>query len=134
MKTNTEQIFRIIDANANRVKEGLRVIEEYARFCLENKTVMQNIRDVRHSLDNLFNDIYKNMINARDIKNDHGKEFVDGKRDNIKNLLIANCKRVQEGLRVLEEYLKLVDIKIGLDFKSIRFKMYEIEKEMFNTF
>lgn len=47
METN---IFRAIDANLNRVTEGLRVIESTVRFSLNHGPIQQQVKSLRHRL------------------------------------------------------------------------------------
>ena len=61
-------------------------------------------------------------------------EFLKAKeqsRQNLKNIVIANFKRAEESLRVLEEYSKIIDFDIALKYKALRYKVYTIEKKMF---
>ena len=105
-------IYRIIDANINRVSEGLRVLEDLARFKCGEAYLTEEIKKLRHSIRKGVNDFYSQFLSSRDSVNDIGLEIsqknqLDNK-SNIKDLIIANFKRVQEGLRVIEENFKIV--------------------------
>lgn len=122
---------RIIDANINRTSEALRVIEDIYRFLYNNKERTKQIKKFRHEINTLFPK--KSNLQARNIKKDKGKFFntrKEFKRKSLEDIIIANCKRVQESTRVLEESLKLIKIKKAKLFKTIRFKTYEMEKEL----
>ncbi len=125
---------RILDANTNRLKEGLRVIEDIARFVKEDKKIMGEIKKARHNIDSYIKAIspdYKKQINFRESKQDIGKKTYtesEFKRKNLQEILISNFKRVQESLRVLEEISKIKDVKTAEKFKQLRFKIYELEK------
>lgn len=124
--------YRVIDANINRLREGIRVIEDIYRYIYNNKSISQQLKKLRHQI--RTND-YNRLIYHRNIKNDILKETTSSeqKRDNIEHILISNYKRAQESSRVLEEILKLIDIKSAQNFKEIRYQLYDLEKEISNT-
>ena len=129
MKSNEEpKLFRLIDANLNRLKEGIRVIEDIQRYIYDNKPLASRLKNLRHEA--AFED--ERMLRSRDIQNDVLKETIANEleRENIQSLLKANMKRAQESARVLEEAMKLVDPQWSETFKSIRYELYDIEKEL----
>lgn len=119
---------RLFDANLNRCREGMRVVEDTARFVLCKNTVYKRVRAMRHSVDQLTRGIYPELLANRDSVSDAGRKLKEGGRGNLRSVLIANFRRVEESLRVLEEYGKLVSASAGSKFKKIRFEMYTIEK------
>ena len=117
--------FRIIDANLNRATEGLRNIEEYTRFILNNKNLSKKLKNLRHQIAQFFEKDYENLINSRNVVNDVGVDIQNiTKETNKSDVLRANIKRTQQALRVLNEYGTLDD--------KYRYEMYEIEKEIMN--
>ena len=130
----TDNYFRLIDANLNRCREGLRVVEDTARFILEEEKIYKQIRSLRHKLEGLTRDIYPELLRNRDSINDSGRAIKEGKRKSIREVLIANFKRAQEALRVLEEYGRLISPSAGAGFKKIRYGVYNIEKIMLKDF
>lgn len=133
--TNEEKIVRIIDANVNRAVEGLRVMEEVARFVIENKGLTEQLKKLRAKLRRLAVELQSKAqaLHARQALSDVGGKLYtesESRRGNIKDVLVANAKRVQEALRVLEEFSKLTQPSAGADFKAIRFKVYELEKAL----
>ena len=126
-------INRILDANLNRAREGLRVIEEYYRFLKEDKAQSQAYKDLRHGITDIIK-TYLNqeeLLHARDASGDVlGTEYQasEAKRDVPEDVLKANLQRVKESLRVLEEYGKLVHLDLGEAFQKLRFQIYELEK------
>ena len=122
-------IYRIIDANLNRLREGIRVIEDITRYSLNNKTLCIKLKDLRHKAR-----IDTSLLHYRDIKNDVSKQSSssEAKRANLRDISIANFKRSQESARVIEEILKL-DSSLGdyQVFKNIRYELYDIEIEYF---
>jgi len=122
--------YRLLDANLNRAREGLRVIEDVARFLYDDKKLSQKIRNLRHNLTNVTKSIYPRLLKSREPERDVGLTIKEGKRSNLKDILFANFRRVEEGIRVLEEFSKLISADAGDRLKKIRFKIYGIEKEI----
>ncbi len=122
------KLFRLVDANLNRLKEGIRVIEDINRYLYDNQAVASKLKGLRH-LATVGN--YLHILPHRDIENDVLKTSTETEmqREDIKSLLLANYKRVQEAARVLEESFKLIDPKKSEDFKTIRYDLYALEKE-----
>jgi len=128
-----EQTLRIIDANLDRTTEGLRVLEDIARFVLENSSVAGILKNLRHTIHQAFPDYSINLISARDSAADVGR-LVEHKKEPATNLVdtvITNARRVEQSLRVLEEASRLPEslAKIAI-FEDARYLMYELEKEL----
>lgn len=125
------KIYRLIDANINRVSEGLRVLEDIARFVLEKKYLSKDIREMRHIVRKSFTN--HNLLSFRDSQNDIGLNIsqsskLDAKEDTL-DLINANFKRVQEGLRSIEEALKTLGyLNESKTYEALRFKSYDLEK------
>ncbi|MCG3678546.1 thiamine-phosphate pyrophosphorylase [Aliarcobacter butzleri] len=117
---------RLIDANLNRLREGIRVVEDIFRYVYNNKEVATKLKNLRH-LARTQN--YYELLETRDVKNDVLKESIKSEqnRDNLNSILIANFKRAQESARVLEEFTKLTSIKDSENFKYIRYELYNLE-------
>ncbi len=132
---NQKLIYRIIDANLNRAKEGLRVCEDITRFILESPSLTANLKQIRHKLDKLILSFapqrYKLLL-TREAKNDVGRLIFgqELKRSGISDILFANIQRVKESIRVLEEFSKLSNAKRAADFKAARYSVYELEKKI----
>jgi thiamine-phosphate pyrophosphorylase len=120
---------RLFDANLNRAREGLRVIEDTARFVEINPKIFTEARAARHKLDKITRAIYPELLKERDSRSDKGRTVKEAKRPGLKALMSANFRRVEEALRVLEEYGKLVAPKAAPIFKAIRYKIYILEKQ-----
>jgi len=120
---------RLLDANLNRLKEGIRVIEDIFRYIFDNSEVALRLKNLRH-LAKLPN--YNELLTSRDIKNDVLKQTTksEATRKDINDILIANFKRAQESARVLEEFCKLTNSENADTFKSIRYELYDIEKSI----
>jgi thiamine-phosphate pyrophosphorylase len=125
---------RIIDANINRLGEGLRVLEEFARMTLNDTALTQKLKNLRHQIVVVNTELQKKLLQARDAGRDVGSGIgVDGeeKSRDITGIITANAKRTQESLRVLEEMAK--NHTLGLDtenYRKARFELYTIEKEL----
>ncbi|RKY41887.1 MAG: thiamine-phosphate pyrophosphorylase [Candidatus Makaraimicrobium thalassicum] len=126
-------VYRIIDANLNRVMEGIRVCEDIIRFSSNNEHLTGKLKTLRHEVFNAIKDLRKEhleeLVSSRDL-NDVGMRSSESEksRDNLVDLFLANTQRGKESLRVLEEVLKLFDRQLSQKFKKFRFKLYEIEK------
>lgn len=120
---------RVIDANVNRCREGLRVIEDTARFVLGREKEFTAVRKLRHRLDVLTRDIYPQLLAQRDARRDAGRGIAEGARTDLAAILAANFRRVEESLRVLEEYSKLLSPDAAPAVKDIRYTSYSLEKK-----
>ncbi|WP_456402974.1 thiamine-phosphate pyrophosphorylase [Hydrogenimonas sp.] len=127
-KRREPNLFRLLDANLNRLKEGIRVIEDLNRYLYDNEPIASKLKSLRHlaKVDN-----YLEMLHHRDIQNDVLKRSVETelKRKDPESVLLANYKRAQEASRVLEEGFKLIDAKKSETFKTIRYELYALEQE-----
>jgi thiamine-phosphate pyrophosphorylase len=125
------KINRIIDANLNRYKEGIRVVEDILRYYFSSP-LAKELKALRHiKLPN-----YKELLKERDSINDILKPSTNSekKRTSLEDIVIANFKRAQESARVLEEIFKLSDISLSEEFKSARYKLYNLEKEVIESY
>ncbi len=126
-------ILRIIDANINRVSEGIRVIEDIIRFFYNNEELFKKLKSIRHEIRKNVSNF--NLETFRDTNKDVGKKTFlkdEVNRDNLENIFKANLKRVEEGLRVLEEIFKIENKNLSEFFKLKRFEIYDIEKKIFS--
>jgi thiamine-phosphate pyrophosphorylase len=125
---------RILDANINRAKEGLRVCEEVARFIINSRPLTAAFKNLRHGIDSalLYLPSRKKIIMHRDAGCDIGKEILGNEltRNNIADIFMANLQRAKESVRVLEEFSKLYAKKPALLFKAIRYRIYTLEKKV----
>ena len=117
---------RLIDANLNRLREGIRVVEDIFRYIYNNKEISTKLKSLRH-LARTKN--YYELLETRDVENDVLRESIKSEqnREDLNSILIANFKRAQESSRVLEELTKLSSIKDSENFKYIRYELYNLE-------
>jgi thiamine-phosphate pyrophosphorylase len=125
----TNKLHRLIDANLNRLREGIRVCEDVERYINDNKKLSQKLKSLRHEC-RVKN--FETYLKSRDIVGDVLKTTTtsEATRKDIPSLQIANIKRAQESARVLEESFKLIDVDEAEKFKLIRYGLYDIEKIM----
>ncbi|PAF43644.1 thiamine-phosphate pyrophosphorylase [Helicobacter sp. 11S02596-1] len=121
----------MLDANLNRLKEGIRVIEDTARYLQNDKDIASRLKDLRHKA--ILNHSIS-LLDSRNTITDVLKKTTlsETQRNGIHQIVCANFKRAQESARVLEEYLKWEDLKLfgeSENFKHIRYELYSIEKE-----
>lgn len=128
-----KDLLRIIDANLNRSREGLRVCEEIARFILEDAKATAAFKNLRHRISRSIKKIPGmsiGLVECRNTRSDAGKDILNNSlRRNCKDVFSANIQRVKEALRVLEEFSSIFNRSLGKDFSRLRFKVYELEKE-----
>jgi thiamine-phosphate pyrophosphorylase len=127
-------IYRIIDANFNRAREALRVIEDYCRFALNSSVLSGRTKQLRHQLCGVITQLDAGkLIAARDTLADVGvDQAVEGqhKRGDLKDCLTAGCKRLVEALRVLSEVVQIHDKAIARQIEQLRYAAYTLEKDI----
>ena len=126
-------LYRAVDANINRVCEGIRVLEDISRFHFENTYTTKKLREFRHEVRKTFSS--NELIYSRDSSGDVGRKISEvstlDKKNTVDDIIKSNFKRAQEGLRTIEEILKILgNYEIGKKYEKLRFKSYELEKEM----
>ncbi len=129
-RVSQKGIYRILDVNLNRCREGLRVIEDIYRFEYSREDVYRRLRNIRHRLNKIFGRMYPQLLISRQSREDFGQRFKEKKRKNIEEILIANFKRIEESLRVLEEFVRLISKDVGKRLKTIRYALYDMEKRL----
>jgi len=134
-RADTDVIYRIIDANLNRLREALRVIEEYFRFIQTNESIAVDLKLLRHSIEELDTGFTReHLLASRDTETDpfaYTTREEELSRRGVTDILTAGFKRSQEAARVLEEYSKVSDKPLLSDrAKQIRFSLYRLEKRI----
>ena len=132
----SRQRLRIIDANLNRAGEGLHLLEDLARLILDDAGLSQQLKTIRHEIvrgDLAFN---QQLIQSRNSEGDVGVDIEalgEEKQRELPIMVVANARRVQESLRILEELSKIPGTTPKLDsekFKQARFALYTIEQKL----
>ena len=136
---------RVLDACMNRAREGLRVLEDYARFIMDDGGLVRVLKDLRHSLTAVERklviiptdgaDLFA-LVADRDVAGDTGT-CVTGSQEQVRgeslDVVHANARRVQESLRSLEEFSKLIHPALSAEMKQLRYQMYEVHQRMLLT-
>jgi thiamine-phosphate pyrophosphorylase len=132
LPTDRLAALRIIDANFNRAMEGLRVLEEYCRFGLDDVHLTRLWKDLRHSLANLQGQLPQHdLLHSRDTYGDVGttaKTTAELTRESIQHVAQASCKRLEQALRSLGEYAKVLGLSSAPEFETLRYQVYTLEK------
>ncbi|WP_254945360.1 thiamine phosphate synthase [Cyanobium sp. AMD-g] len=120
-------IDRLLDANLDRAREGLRVLEDWARFALDRPDLVARCKDQRQRLGRLHQERYKL---ARHTASDPAAGMThpaQAERQDGASVLAANAGRVQEALRVLEEFGRMQDPALAAEAAAIRYALYDLE-------
>ena len=123
-------VAQLIDANLDRAREGLRVVEDWCRFGLKQKDLVITLKDWRQSLGMHHHEIYKK---SRATNQDQGiglQHPAQEKRQSPEQIVAANCSRAQEALRVLEEFSRTIDPDLASISAEIRYGLYELESNI----
>lgn len=127
---NRVSLLRIIDANANRAAEGMRVVEEYARFVLEDAHLTRLQKQLRHDLVEILRALPREALcAARATQQDVGTQVATSsefERRDARDIAAANQKRVEQSLRSLEEYLKPLSVEAAGGIEQLRYRAYTL--------
>lgn len=131
--------FRLLDANINRAAEGLRVLEDIARFGFDQQELSAALRRLRHAVRDLFKGQEDTLLAARNAAEDVGKRIseqnLSDQRSNLRDTVQANFKRVQEAARTVEEVLKAHgNYAAGKKIEQLRFQVYDLEASFLPLF
>ncbi|QDU78496.1 Thiamine-phosphate synthase [Polystyrenella longa] len=128
--------FRILDAAANRAREGMRVIEDYVRFTLDDTFLSREFKELRHRFTAACSQFDQHeLLASRNTTGDVGTTIStpsELQRESGEAVLAANFKRLQESLRTLEEWSKVVARESAPQFEQIRYQVYQQEKVLMN--
>ena len=125
-----QAVLRLLDANLDRAREGLRVVEDWCRFALDRADLVARLKDLRQRLGRLHGEAYKQ---ARHTASDGAAGLshpAQAERQTPQAVVAANCARVQEALRVLEEFGRAVDPVLAAEAAAIRYALYDLEVEL----
>lgn len=128
---NQQATYRILDANLDRAREGIRIIEEWCRFALDSPTLAQTCKEMRQTLARWHTE---EIHAARNTPDDCGTTLThpqEETRNSPQQVLHINLARTQEALRVLEEYGKLYHPEMGNACKQLRYQIYTLESTLF---
>lgn len=126
---------QIIEANLNRLREGIRVAEELLRYTPGAEGEFGKLKRLRLDAGDAEKEarrvLGRELSRARRLQKDAGKdETPTGElaRCDITQLVTANLKRAQEAARTIEELAKLTaGAALSRRYKKLRFTVYACE-------
>ena len=126
---------RVLDAAANRAREGLRVVEDFVRFVLDDADLSERLKTLRHRLQvELESFGGADLMLARDTQHDVGTQIrtvTESRRESPRSVLLANTRRVAEALRTLEEFGKRIAPTAATVIERLRYDFYTIERAVY---
>ena len=130
-------VLRILDANVNRATEGLRVLEDYVRFVLDDAHLSQLCKMLRHDTSGAVQRLAgAERWAARDTLRDVGTQIstpAEYLRENLADVLTANASRIEQSLRCLEEYAKILEPGVESQFEAFRYRAYTLSRAIVIT-
>lgn len=127
------RLLRVLDVNSNRAQEGLRVVEDLVRLCLQSPTQFNALRRVRHALAGVLRGLpvsASERAAARDSEGDPGRRIYPTPIDSVERLLLINLQRAKEAVRVIEEVSRIVCAEQARRLQQIRFQLYDVERRL----
>ncbi|MCB9949477.1 MAG: thiamine phosphate synthase [Planctomycetaceae bacterium] len=129
-----DSLHRTLDAAANRCREGVRVVEDFVRFQLNQPQLSEQCKTFRHGLTSALQLVGSDAwIAVRDSHHDVGREITtpqEKQRGSVEDVVRANCKRVEEALRSLEEFGKVINTDFATRIEQLRYEFYSIEQAL----
>jgi len=130
-------LFRILDAAANRAGEGLRVVEDYLRFALNDRFLTEQLKACRHQLAQALQLLPTSaLLSCRDTPSDVGTSLHsrhERQRQSLLEVVRADFRRVQEACRSLEEFGKRVSPEFSSAAGQVRYQVYTLERAVFTA-
>ncbi len=123
---------RILDVNLNRSLESLRILDDYARFVLNDRTITKVLKSLRHDLAQATDSLsHSARLAFRDTASDVGTSIAGNTeytRNSTAHVAMVNFRRLQESLRSLEEYGKIESPPFAKQVEQIRYRTYSLEQ------
>jgi thiamine-phosphate pyrophosphorylase len=125
-------VLRVVDAAMNRGREGLRVVEDYVRFVLDDRHLTAQMKKLRHDLAAIGSRVsIDRRLAARETQGDVGTSVTlpsERSREGTRGVLVANFTRLEESLRTLEEFGKILDPDLAAEVKQLRYRAYTLQR------
>ncbi|MDY3551111.1 thiamine phosphate synthase [Gemmata sp. JC717] len=125
---------RVLDASLNRAREAARVLEDYARFVLDDRFLTQEVKELRHGLAAAAQKLPPRVLLAsRETLRDVGTTATaasEYERASPAHVAVVNLKRLQESLRSLEEFGKVFGPDLGRTLEAVRYRAYTLERAL----
>ncbi|QDS96382.1 Thiamine-phosphate synthase [Roseimaritima multifibrata] len=126
----TTAIYRILDASFNRIGEGFRTLEDYARFALNDALLAESAKGLRHDLATAASQLpRRELLAARDTPGDVGTDLqTSGEQTRAApaSVAVAAATRCQQALRSAEEYAKCISPNVAVQLEKIRYQTYTL--------
>lgn len=146
-ESDRNNTFRILDAAANRAREGIRVVEDFVRFTLDDAFLSRRLKELRHSLSVALRGLDESaLISSRDTVGDVGTTIhtnSEMSRVSLLDVARANLKRIEEATRTLEEFSKVAVAfdpsathlrNLPTQLGQVRYDLYTLEKAILTSF
>lgn len=122
---------RLIDAACNRACEGLRTLEDLARFLLDDAAAVEQFKAVRHEIRAALKRAWPGNRAPwhRDTAGDVGTDLVtsgESVRTGAGDVACAATGRATEALRSLEEVAKVDAPATAATFEALRYRVYDL--------
>lgn len=130
---STARLLRVVDANLNRVREGLRVCEDVVRLVLGSRRSFRRVRSLRYALNDCARRLPCSPVElarSRDSRGDLGRRAAPSRAASAQQLLLINLQRSKEALRVLEECSRVLCPRHVGGFQRLRFHAYDVERDL----
>ncbi len=118
------------DAAFNRAREGLRVMEDLARFILDEHDLVMPLKQIRHELTSLSRRWPGlTLVLSRDVAGDVGTSMTtpgEAARGCLRDVASAAGRRSTEALRSLEELAKVEVPDISPTLEQMRYRLYDL--------
>ena len=135
--TRSDGVFRLLDANANRAREAMRVLEDTARFVLDEETLTARCKAIRHEVTTCIGALMGHVESrGRDVQGDVGTaDDLDSEhfRPGITSVVMAASHRAGEALRTLEEFAKMFDASIAQRLEQQRYEAYALQSAILDV-
>ena len=125
-------VLRVVDAAANRAQEAMRVVEDYVRFILDDGHLTGRLKALRHELTAMLSSIsIARRLAARETQGDVGTRIsnrTEQTRKDAAAVMIAGFSRLQQSLRTLEEFCKVLDPAVAGRIERLRYASYTLQR------
>lgn len=133
-RNSAAAVIRLLDASLNRASEGARVVEDYARFVLDDPYLTRLAKTLRHGVAAAGAPIRSDQrLAVRDTRTDVGAVITtpsETQREDAWRVCLASLHRLQEALRSLEEYAKTASAASAAEFERLRYDAYTLAKAL----
>ncbi len=127
-------LIRALDASANRAREALRVVEDHARFVLDDAHLTEQLKRLRHDLATATAGVDPSArLACRETQADVGTQVTlpsEAARPTTASVVAANWSRFSEAIRSLEEFAKRIDPTMAAACETLRYRGYTLERAL----